>query len=47
MKFLKNYQNTLKGRPCEHLFSVLEERRDFIIQKCIKCFKIEERVNDF
>ncbi len=43
MKFLKNYQNDWKGEYCDHIFSVLEEKRDFVIQQCIRCFKLEER----
>jgi len=42
MKFLKNYQNSLKGRYCEHIFSVLDEKRNSVIQKCIKCHRIFE-----
>jgi len=43
MKFLKNYQNDWKGKSCDHIFSVLEEKRDFVIQQGIRCFKLEER----
>jgi len=25
MKFLKNYQNAFKGRPCVHIFSTIED----------------------
>jgi len=48
MKFLKDYQNALKGKPCDHVFSVLDEKKDCVIQKCIKCFRIfEDRVNEY
>ena len=48
MKFLKNYQNAWKGRPCDHVFSVLDEKHGSVYQKCIKCFRIfEDRVNEY
>jgi len=42
MKLLKNYQNALKGKHCDHVLSTLEERHNSVIQKCIKCFRIFE-----
>jgi len=33
MKFLKNYQNAFKGRPCVHIFSTIED-------DCIICNKL-------
>jgi len=48
MKFLKNYQNLWKGRPCDHVYSVIDERYGSVYQKCIKCFRfIEDRVNEY
>ena len=44
MKFLHNYQNDWKGKPCEHVFSVIEEKRGFTIQKCIRCYRIFETI---
>jgi len=45
---LKNYQNIVKTRNCDHIFSILEEKHGFVIQKCIKCFRIfEDRVNEY
>jgi len=47
MKFLPNYQNHGKYRPCDHVLSVLDEKNGFVIQKCIRCFRIfEDRVNE-
>jgi len=48
MKYLPDLQNHIKHRPCDHIFSVLEEKHGFVIQKCIKCFQIfEDRVNEY
>ena len=48
MKYLPNYQNRGKGKKCDHVFSVIDERYDSIYQKCIKCFRIfENRVNEY
>jgi len=42
MKFLKKYQNNLKSICCNHILIVLEEKNGWILQKCIKCFRISE-----
>ncbi len=48
MRFLKNYQNNLRSRCCNHILIVLEEKNGLILQKCIKCFRIfEDRVNEY
>ena len=48
MKFLKNYQNALKGKHCDHVFSILDEKQGFVIRKCIRCFRIfEYGVDDY
>jgi len=48
MKYLKNYQSAWKGKPCEHVYAVLEERYDSVLRKCIRCFRIfEDRVNEY
>jgi len=48
MKFLKNYQNAWKGNQCDHVFSTLEERKDLVYKKCIKChYFCEDRVNEY
>ena len=40
MKFLKDYSKNLKSKYCNHVLIVLEEKNGWILQKCIKCFKI-------
>jgi len=48
MKFLKNYQNEWKGRPCDHVYSVVDDNYGSPYQKCIKCFRIfEDRENEY
>ncbi len=47
MRYYHNFQNDWKGKSCDHVFSILDEKYDYVIQKCIKCFKIEERVKGF
>jgi len=42
MKFLKDYQNNLRSRCCNHILILLEEKNGWILQKCIKCFKNSE-----
>lgn len=42
MRFLKNYQNNLKSRCCNHILIILEGKNGWILQKCIKCFRISE-----
>ena len=45
MKFLPNYENRVKFRPCDHVFAVLEEKPNCVIQKCIRCYRIfEEKI---
>jgi len=38
MKFLKNYQNALKGRRCDHNYFSLDND----LMKCSKCYRIIE-----
>jgi len=40
MKFLPNYQNRIKRKPCEHVFSVLDEKIG--LKRCLRCFMISE-----
>jgi len=42
MKFLKDYSKNLKSKCCNHILIILEENNGWIIQKCIKCFRISE-----
>jgi len=44
MKFLKNYQNNLKSKCCNHLLIVLEEKHGRLLQKCTRCFRLSESV---
>jgi len=45
MKYLPNPQFRVKFRPCDHVFAFLEEKHDYVIQKCIRCFRIfEEKI---
>ena len=46
MKFLKDYQKSFKSKCCNHILIVLEEKNGWILQKCIKCFKISESQGD-
>jgi len=39
MKFLKNYENAWKGRPCDHVYSVIDDKCRAEYLKCIKCFR--------
>jgi len=41
MKFYHNYQNDWKGKLCEHVYIVLEEKNG-ILKKCIRCYRISE-----
>jgi len=48
MKFLHNFQNDWKGKDCDHVYTILDESRDFVIKKCIRCFRIyENRVSEY
>lgn len=38
MRYLKNYQNTLKGRRCIHNYFALDDD----LMKCSKCYRIIE-----
>jgi len=40
MKFLKDYSRNLKSKCCNHVLIVLEDKNGWILQKCIKCFRI-------
>ncbi len=40
MKFLKDYSKNLKSKCCNHDLIILEEKNGWVLQKCIKCFKI-------
>ena len=42
MKFRKNYENTLKGRRCEHNYFMLDENNGITLVKCSKCYRIIE-----
>ncbi|MBT4327458.1 MAG: hypothetical protein HOD60_11245 [Candidatus Nitrosopelagicus sp.] len=45
MKFLKDYQNNLKSKCCDHLLIVLEEKHGRFLQKCTRCFRLSESVD--
>jgi len=42
MKFLKNYQNALKGKHCNHNYFMLDENYGTALMKCSKCYRISE-----
>ncbi len=43
MKFHHNFQNSWKGKFCNHIYIDLEEYGNGIfLKKCIRCFRIFE-----